>query len=152
MADLNHWTGIGRLTREAEIKYTADGTAVVNFAIAVNRRKGKDGTETTDFFDVTLWGKQGEGLKQYLVKGKQIAIEGRLQQDRWTDQQGQPRSKISIVAENVQLLGGTRVDLPQGAPINQGGQYGNQYGGGNQYGNQYGSTDQGGAFPERIPF
>lgn len=118
MADVNKWTGIGRLTRDAELKYTNAGTAVSKFSIACNRRARTDTNgqrvEETDYFDITLWGKQAEGLHQYLIKGKQIAIEGRLQQDRWIDDQGQHHSRVGIIAENIQLLGGARVDLPQG--------------------------------------
>ena len=107
MADLNHVILIGRLTRDAELKYTANGQAVCKFSVAVNRRR-KNGDQWVDepnFFDVVLWGRAGETLNQYLVKGKQIAVEGELRQDRW-EQDGQNRSKVEILANNVQLLGG----------------------------------------------
>lgn len=107
MADLNHVILIGRLTRDAELKYTANGQAVCKFSVAVNRRR-KNGDQWVDepnFFDVVLWGRSGETLNQYLVKGKQIAVEGELRQDRW-EQDGQNRSKVEILANNVQLLGG----------------------------------------------
>jgi len=108
MADVNHVILIGRLTRDAELKYTAGGMAVCKFAIAVNRRKksGEQWVEEASFFDIVLWGRSGETLNQYLVKGKQIAVEGELHQNRW-EQDGQARSKIEIMASNVQLLGGT---------------------------------------------
>lgn len=107
MADVNHVTLIGRLTRDAELKYTAGGQAVCKFALAVNRRRknGDQWIEEANFFDVVLWGKTGEAINQYLIKGKQIAIEGELRQDRW-EQDGQNRSKVEIMANNVQLLGG----------------------------------------------
>ncbi len=107
MADLNHVILIGRLTRDAELKYTANGQAVCKFAIAVNRRRknGDQWVEEANFFDIVLWGRQGETLNQYLVKGKQIAVDGELRQDRW-EQDGQNRSKVEIMANNVQLLGG----------------------------------------------
>ncbi len=107
MADLNHVVLIGRLTRDAELKYTAGGQAVCKFSLAINRRKksGDQWVEEPNFFDVVLWGRQGETLNQYLVKGKQIAVEGELRQDRW-EQDGQNRSKVEIMANNVQLLGG----------------------------------------------
>ena len=126
MADINHVVLIGRLTRDAELKYTANGQAVCKFSLAINRRK-KNGDQWVDepsFFDIVLWGKQGETLNQYLVKGKQIAVEGELRQDRW-EQDGQNRSKIEIMANNVQLLGGGAggpggspgsSGYPQGAP------------------------------------
>jgi single-strand DNA-binding protein len=107
MADLNHVALIGRLTRDAELKYTANGQAVCKFSVAVNRRR-KNGDQWEDepnFFDVVLWGRQGETLNQYLIKGKQVGVDGELRQDRWT-QDGQNRSKVEIVAANLQLLGG----------------------------------------------
>jgi single-strand DNA-binding protein len=107
MSDLNRVILIGRLTRDAELKYTASGQAVGNFSIAVDRRiKSGDGwVNEANFFDVTLWGKTAESLGKYLVKGKQVAIDGELRQDRW-EQDGQNRQKVVIVAQNVQLLGG----------------------------------------------
>jgi single-strand DNA-binding protein len=107
MADVNHVTLLGRLTRDAELKYTAGGQAVCKFSLAVNRRRksGDQWIEEANFFDVVLWGRSGEAINQYLVKGKQIAIEGELRQDRW-EQDGQNRSKVEIMANNVQLLGG----------------------------------------------
>jgi single-strand DNA-binding protein len=108
MADLNHVTLIGRLTRDAELKYTSGGQAVCKFSIAVNRRR-KNGDQWEDepnFFDIVLWGRQGESLNSYLVKGKMVGVEGELRQDRW-QQEGQNRSKVEIIANNLQLLGGS---------------------------------------------
>ena len=107
MADINHVVIVGRLTRDAELKYTNNGTAICKIAIAVNRRRKIDDqwTDEASFFDVTIWGKMGEAINQYLVKGKQVGIEGELRQNKW-EQDGQPRSKVEIVANNVQLLGG----------------------------------------------
>lgn len=107
MADVNHVILIGRLTRDAELKYTSGGMAVCKFAIAVNKRRkqGEQWVDEANFFDIVLWGRQGETLIQYLVKGKQVAVEGELHQNRW-EQDGQSRSKIEINANNVQLLGG----------------------------------------------
>jgi single-strand DNA-binding protein len=107
MVDLNRVVLIGRLTRDAELKYTANGQAVCKFSIAVNRRR-KNGDQWVDepnFFDIVLWGRQGETLNQYLVKGKLVGVDGELRQDRW-EQDGQNRSKVEIVAANLQLLGG----------------------------------------------
>jgi single-strand DNA-binding protein len=107
MTDLNRVVLIGRLTREAELKYTSGGQAVCKFSIAVNRRKknGDQWEDEANFFDIVLWGKQGESLHQYLLKGKMVGVDGELRQDRW-QQDGQNRSKIEIVANNLQLLGG----------------------------------------------
>ena len=108
MADINHVVLVGRLTRDAELKYTAGGQAVCKFSVAVNRRRknGEQWEDEVNYFDVVLWGRQGESLKQYLVKGKAVGVEGELRQDRW-QQDGQNRSKVEIVANNIQLLGGS---------------------------------------------
>lgn len=115
MADINQVTLIGRLTRDAELKYTSNGFAIASFAIAVNRRRknGDQWVEEASFFDINLFGKSAEGLKQYLVKGKQVAIVGELRQDRW-EQDGQPRSKVVVIANNVQLIGGNEKQTQQG--------------------------------------
>jgi single-strand DNA-binding protein len=109
MIDINHVVLIGRLTRDAELKYTSGGTAVCKFSIAVNRRK-KNGDEWVDevsYFDISLWGRQGETLNQYLLKGKQVGVGGELRQERWEDRDsGKPHSRIEIIAGNIQLLGG----------------------------------------------
>ncbi|MFP3041939.1 single-stranded DNA-binding protein [Treponema primitia] len=107
MADINHVVLVGRLTRDAELKYTANGQAVCKFSVAVNRRRknGDQWIDEANFFDVVLWGRQGESLNQYLVKGKMVGLDGELRQDRW-EQDGQNRSKVEIVAANLQLLGG----------------------------------------------
>lgn len=109
MADINHVVLVGRLTRDAEIKYTNTGTAISRFSIAINRRRkiNDQWTEEANFFDIVLWAKQAESLTPYLVKGKQIGIQGELRQNRW-EQDGQPRSRVEIHASNIQLLGGGR--------------------------------------------
>ena len=101
MADTNFVILIGRLTRDAE-RRASNGP--LNFAIAVNRRvkQGESWVEEAEFFDIVYWHKS---LDTYLVKGKQVAIEGELHQHKW-EQDGQSRSKIQITANNVQLLGG----------------------------------------------
>jgi len=107
MADINHVVLIGRLTRDAEIKYTSGGQAICKFSIAVNRRKknGDQWEDEANYFDIVLWGKQGESLQSYLVKGKMVGVDGELRQDRW-QQDGQNRSKVEIIANYIQLLGG----------------------------------------------
>ncbi len=117
--DLNSVMIIGRLTRDMELKYLNSGTAVGHLSIACNDSvKGPDGqyADKAHFFEVTVWGRTAEGLQQYLTKGRQIAIEGRLRQETWTDNQsGQNRSKVTINAQRVQLLA---------EPKNQGNQQG----------------------------
>jgi len=105
--DTNIVVLVGRLTRDAELKYTNSGMAVCRFSIANNKRKksGDGWTDVARFFDIVLWGKQGETLNQYLKKGKQVAIQGELEQDRW-EQDGKARSKVEVNAASVQLLGG----------------------------------------------
>jgi len=107
VADINHVVLVGRLTRDAEIKYTNTGTAISRFSIAINRRRkiNDQWTEEANFFDIVLWAKQAESLTPYLVKGKQIGIQGELRQNRW-EQEGQSRSRVEIHASNIQLLGG----------------------------------------------
>ncbi len=104
--DINSVTIVGRLTRDAELKYTNGGSAVTKFSLAVNRSR-KDGdqwVEEASFFDVSLWGRRGESLNQYLQRGTRIAVTGELRQDRW-EQDGQSRSRVFIHANNIQLLG-----------------------------------------------
>jgi single-strand DNA-binding protein len=107
MADINHVVLVGRLTRNAELKYTNSGAAVSKFSIAINQRRKKDDqwVDESHFFDIVLWGKSAEAINQYLVKGKQVGVEGQLRQNRW-EQEGQSRSKVEIFATNVMLLGG----------------------------------------------
>jgi single-strand DNA-binding protein len=106
-SDLNKWVGIGRLVRDAELKYISSGTPVCKFSLAVGKRikKNEEWVEEVSFLDIVLWGKSAEALNQYLVKGKQVAVDGELHQNRW-EQDGQTRSKVEINASNVQLLGG----------------------------------------------
>ena len=106
--DINKVFLIGRLTRDAELKQL-NTTTVSNFALAVNRRvRSAEGqwSDEVNYFDIELYGKQGEAIQAYLKKGKQVAVEGVLKQNRWEDANGQKRSRIVIVALNVQLLGG----------------------------------------------
>jgi single-strand DNA-binding protein len=107
MADMNHVNLIGRLTRDAELKYAPSGQAVSKFSIAVNRsvKRGEKWEDEANFFDIVLWGKRAEALNQYLAKGKQIGVDGELRQDRW-QQDGQNRSRVEVVAANINLLGG----------------------------------------------
>jgi single-strand DNA-binding protein len=160
MADLNHVVLIGRLTRDAELKYTANGQAVCKFSIAVNRRRksGDQWVDEANFFDIVVWGRQGESLNQYLLKGKMVGVDGELRQDRW-EQDGQNRSKVEIVANNLQLLGGNPAG-GQGSSSGQGGAYqerrgeGNfERGGSSREGLSSGAQDGGDdGFADDIPF
>ena len=107
MSDLSIAVLIGRLTRDAELKYTNSGQAICHMSLATNTKRNKGGqwVDEPSFWEVDLWGKQGEALNQYLTKGKQVAVDGTMRQDRW-DQDGQQRMKVVINANSVQLLGG----------------------------------------------
>lgn len=112
MTDINHVILIGRLTHDIgtdsrSFAYTPNGTARANVSIAVNRsvKRGDKWEDEVSYFDVTIWGKTAENLKPYLTKGKQIAVDGYLRQDRW-EKDGQRFSRINIQADTVQLLGG----------------------------------------------
>ena len=117
MKDTNHVVLVGRLTRDAGQKYLQSGTSVVDFSIAVNRSVKRDDKwmDEASFFDVTIFGKSGEGVKPYLTKGQQVAVAGELKQDRW-EKDGQKHSRVVIVADTVQLLGGKRESQPSTAP------------------------------------
>ena len=157
MADINHVVLVGRLTRDAELKYTAGGQAVCKFAVAINRRRknGDQWEDEANYFDVVLWGRQGEALNQYLLKGKTVGVDGELRQDRW-QQDGQNRSKVEIVASNIQLLGGNLAasGLGAGGGNNSGGNQGwqprNSVGGGTSENSQVSSSDDN--FTDDIPF
>ncbi len=107
MADLCIAVIIGRLTRDAELKYTSNGQPVSHFTIATTSRKkkGSEWIDESNFWDVDLWGKQAENISQYLTKGKLVAVEGAMRQDRW-EQDGQQRMKILISANSVNFVGG----------------------------------------------
>ena len=139
MTDLNHVIEIGRLTRdisERDFTYTTGGTARLNLSIAVNRSEKRNGAwkDKVSYFDVTVWGKTAENIKAYLHKGKQIAVDGYLDQQRW-EKDGVKYSKVVIIADNVQLLGGN-----ESAPQAQ------------QPAGEYQSAGSGDDFPEDIPF
>jgi len=110
MASLNKVFLAGNLTRDPELRYTPGGTAVAQFGMAVNRkfknREGKMQEEAT-FVDIEVWGRQAETSSEYLSKGSPALIEGRLKLDTWESKQtGEKRSKLRVVGERVQFLGG----------------------------------------------
>ena len=141
MADLSIAVLVGRLTRDAELKYTNSGQAVCHFSVATGtrRKKGDQWVDEPSFWDVDLWGKQGESINQYLTKGKLVAVEGTMRQDRW-EQDGQSRIKVIVNANTVQLLGGG-----QGGPGGQGGYSPN----GQQQGSPQGGKEWRGGNDER---
>jgi single-strand DNA-binding protein len=139
MASVNRVTLIGNLTRDPQLKYLPSQTAVVEFGLAMNRRfkaaNGEDREEAT-FVDCSAFGKMAETINQYCQKGKLLYVEGRLKYDQWEDKQGGgKRSKLSVVIENFQFLGGR-----------EGGGGGGGGGGGRQQ-----SGDEGGYQQSRPP-
>ena len=109
MANFNKVMLMGNVTRDIELRYTPKGTAVADIGLAVNRVRTSDGgerIEETTFVDVTLWGRTAEVAHQYSGKGKPLFVEGRLHMDSWDDKAtGQKRSKLKVVADNIQLMG-----------------------------------------------
>ena len=121
---------IGNLTRDPELRATAGGTSVCKLGLAVNERAKDPATgewgERPNYFDIDVFGAQGESCAQYLTKGRQVAVEGRLRWRSWETQEGQKRSAVSVVANSVQFIG----------PRDSGGQGGAWSGGGQTAGGQ----------------
>jgi single-strand DNA-binding protein len=93
----------GNLTRDPELRFTNDGIPVCSFGLAVNRVRSR--SEEVDFFDISAWRELGETIANYKKKGDPILLEGRLQYRTWEAQDGSKRSKVDVVADNVQFLG-----------------------------------------------
>ena len=113
--DINHVVLVGRLTKDPELTYTQSGAAVCRFSIAVNRSSGSsaDNENATNFFNVVAWNKTAEICNEYLSKGRQVGIDGRLQQRKWEGQDGVKRNTVEIVANNVQFFGPGRQSAGQ---------------------------------------
>jgi len=113
MTDNNSVSINGRLVREAELKFSTGGTAILKFSIAVNRsvKKGDKWEDEASFFDCTFFGKMAESVNQYLSKGKQVSIVGELVQNRW-EKDGKQMSRVEINVNHVQLIGG-KSDKPE---------------------------------------
>ncbi|MHB8779948.1 MAG: single-stranded DNA-binding protein [Candidatus Geothermincolia bacterium] len=106
MASLNRVILIGNLTRDPELRYTAGGVPVCTLRLAVNRNfKNQQGETETDFFNVSAWRQRAELCAEYLSKGRPVAVEGRLQSRSWETEDGQKRSAVDIVADNIVFLG-----------------------------------------------
>jgi single-strand DNA-binding protein len=122
MASFNKVILLGNLTRDPEVRYTPKGSAVCDLGIAVNRQYTLDSGEKREevtYVDVVLWSRLAEIAGEYLKKGRPVFIEGRLQLDTWDDKQsGQKRSKLRVIGETMQLLGGR----PPGAGGGEGGE------------------------------
>lgn len=110
MANFNKVILLGNLTRDPELRVTPKGTSVCQFGMAVNRvfRTGDSGEtqEETTFVDLEAWGRQAEVISKYVSKGNPLFVEGRLKFDSWESKEGEKRSKLKVVIENMQLMGG----------------------------------------------
>ncbi len=120
MANYNKVILMGNLTRDPELRYTPNGTAVATLSLAVNRRYkvNEESREETDFFDIVVFGKQAENCSEYLKKGRPILVDGRLSQRRWETDEGQKRNKVEVVAFTVQFLGTARETSESGSSGN----------------------------------
>ena len=108
MAAINRVVLVGNLTRDPELRHTPSGTAVCNLRLAVNtRRKDETGqwVDKPNYFDVTVWGNQGESCAQFLSKGRPVGVDGRLDWREWEAQDGTKRQAVEIIADTVQFLG-----------------------------------------------
>ena len=108
-ANINRVVLVGNLTKDPELRHTPSGTAVCSLRLAVNTRR-KDSatgewTEKPNYFDITVWGNQGESCAQYLAKGRPVAVDGRLEWREWDAQDGTKRQAVEIIADSVQFLG-----------------------------------------------
>lgn len=130
MVSFNRVVLAGNLTRDPELRFTGGGIPVCDFGLAVNRVRSKN--EEVDFFDITAWRELGETIANYKKKGDPILVEGRLQYRTWEAQDGSKRSKVDVVADNVQFLGGRGDGEGGGAP--SGGSGGGRRGGQRQGG------------------
>ena len=149
-SDINSVVLVGRLTRDAEMRYLPSGSAVASFSLALtcSKKDGEQWVEESHFFDVSYFGRGAEGVKPYLTKGKQVAIQGSLRQDRW-EKDGQRFSKVKIVANSVELLG-SRSDARSESSSSYSSRASNQVAAeGAKPQQQYGGEDD---FPEDIPF
>jgi single-strand DNA-binding protein len=118
MASINRVVLVGNLTRDPELRHTPSGMAVCSLRLAVNTRR-KDGAsgqwvEKPNYFDVTVWGQQGENCAQYLAKGRPVGVDGRLEWREWDAQDGTKRQAVEVIADSVQFLG-ARGDAEGGA-------------------------------------
>jgi single-strand DNA-binding protein len=146
MASINRVVLVGNLTRDPELRNTPSGMSVCSLRLAVNTRRKDNATgqwtEKPNYFDVTVWGAQGESCAQYLAKGRPVAIDGRLEWREWDAQDGTKRQAVEIIADSVQFLGGR-------------GEGGDVGGGGNQFvpaGASSGNEDFGQGADDDIPF
>lgn len=105
---MNTATVIGRAGKDAEIKYYESGKVRTTFSLAVNRWDSKTKDNVTDWFNIEVWDKQAEFAGEYIKKGRQVVVDGRISISKWTDQTGEEKERFLIIANNVRLLGSKR--------------------------------------------
>ena len=105
---MNTATIVGRAGQDAEIKYFESGKVKTTFSLAVNRFDSKTKTEVPDWFNIEVWDKQAEFAGEYVKKGRQVAVDGRISISKWTDQTREERERFLIVANQIRLLGSKR--------------------------------------------
>lgn len=155
MASFNKVILMGNMTRDPQLKYLPNNMAVCEFGLAVNHRwRDRDGNQREDvcFVDLSAFGRQAEVINQYMAKGKPILVEGRLKYDTWTGQDGQKRSKHSVVVDTFQFVGSRDGGAPGGS--NQGGSaqgQGQGQGYGRSGGGGYEQRGSGGGYEQRGP-
>lgn len=116
MAGLSRATLIGNLGRDPEVRYTPDGLAVANFSLAVTEKvKGEDQTQ---WYRITAFGKLGEICGEYLSKGRQVYVEGRIRTSEWEDREGNKRFTLEVIASQVLMLGSRQNADAAGIPAN----------------------------------
>ena len=108
MANINSVVLVGNLTKDPELRHTPAGMAVCSMRLAVNTRRKDQATgqwgEKPNYFDITVWGQQGENCVQYLAKGRRVGVQGRLEWREWDAQDGSKRQAVEVVADSVQFL------------------------------------------------
>lgn len=102
---MNHFVGIGRLTRDPDVRYTQSGKAVVNFTLAIDRRRSGDGNQQADFVACVAWEKTAETIGNYCGRGQQIAVEGRIQSRSYDAQDGSKRYVTEVVVQSMEFCG-----------------------------------------------
>jgi len=123
MASYNKVILMGNLTADPEVRFTGSGRAVAQLSLAVNEvYKNAEGerVERADYFDIDVWGPQGENCGKYLSKGRPVLVDGRLRLEKWETENNEKRSKVKVIADRVQFLGGAKDGAAAGGG-NQGG-------------------------------
>ena len=110
---MNTATVIGRAGKDAEIKYYESGKVRTTFSLAVNRWDSKTKDNVTDWFNIEVWDKQAEFAGEYVKKGREVAVDGRISISKWTDQTGEEKERFLVVASDIRLLGSRR-DVVEG--------------------------------------